>query len=205
MTNADYDQGYRCCPRFWGETPAQAVMLAIEAYAAVETKCALDLGCGDGKNAAALAQAGFRVVAIDASEIAVHNAMHSFPNAPVSWLVSDLTEIQGPSEAYDVVVATGSLHCLASTEAIEKAVVVMQRMTRKSGLNILASFNDGPQDMRGHDESFKPILLAHARYMEMYRDWTIVMSSNTVQTDRHPHNLIDHSHSITRLVARRTQ
>src|SRR6185436_5398179 len=165
MTNPGYDSGYSQCPRFWGETPAGMVVTAISLLAPVDHKRALDLGCGDGKNANALANAGFDVVAIDKSEIAIGNAMRSFATARVNWLVTDLATIEGPAEAYDLVVATGSLHCLASQEAVARAIGIMQKLTKRGGFNVVSSFNDGPQDFQGHDDGFVPVLLSHATYL----------------------------------------
>ncbi|HZR67438.1 MAG TPA: class I SAM-dependent methyltransferase [Burkholderiales bacterium] len=181
------------------------VTVAIGMLSFLEHKCALDLGCGDGKNASALATAGFRVVAIDKSRIAIENAMRSYGTAKISWLVADLSSIEGPPDAYDLVLATGSLHCLPSVDAVNRAVSVMQSLTKKGGVNVLSSFNDGPQDLRGHDVGFTPVLLSHTRYMEMYARWDILQSSNSVETDIHPHNEIEHSHSITRILAKRPQ
>jgi len=203
MSDGGYDEGYSRCPCFWGETPAGMVNAAIKMFESTGKKAALDLGCGDGKNASALARAGFRVLAIDKSEIAISNAMRNFPAMEVSWLVSDLTEIGGPAEAYDVVVATGSLHCLSSKEAIERAIAVIQRMTKKSGLNVISSFNDGRQNMDGHDPEFRPTLLPHDQYLRMYLGWDLLQASSVVQPDVHPHNNIPHTHSITRILARR--
>jgi 2-polyprenyl-3-methyl-5-hydroxy-6-metoxy-1,4-benzoquinol methylase len=179
------------------------VVAALGLLSSAEHKRALDLGCGDGKNASALATAGFHVVAIDKSEVAIENAMRSYGTAKVNWLVGDLTRIEGPTEAYDLVVATGSLHCLRSEEAVARAIEVMQKLTKRGGLNVLASFNDGPQDLQGHDDGFVPVLLPHASYLKMYSAWDIVQQDDSVQTDVHPHNRIEHRHSITRILARK--
>jgi len=164
---------------------------------------ALDLGCGEGKNSAALAEAGFSVLAIDKSEIAVGNALRAFPSARIAWLVADLLAITGPKDSFDLVIATGSLHCLESESQISSAVDRMKSLTKIGGLNVLYSFNDGPQDMKGHADDFSPTLLPHTRYLQLYRGWDLLRSSDITQPDRHPHNEVDHHHTITRLLARR--
>lgn len=203
MTNPGYDEGYSQCPRFWGDKPAQLVESAITMLGAAPYKTALDLGCGDGKNAAALSCAGFSVVAMDRSELAIRNAMQFYSSTGVIWLVVDLRSIEGPTESFDLVVATGSLHCLATREEIVAAVNLMQRLTKRGGLNVLSSFNDGPQDMRGHDAGFQPTLISHGSYVELYKSWDLLEATNVLQADVHPHNRIQHQHSITRLLARR--
>ena len=129
--------------------------------------------------------------------------MKAFGKADVNWLVCDLTEISGPPESYNLIVATGSLHCLKSISDIEKTIFRIQEMTKLSGFNVLSSFNDGPQDMNGHSEGFIPTLISHSRDMDLYHGWEIIRESSEVQRDSHPNNGVEHSHSISRILARR--
>ena len=57
-----YDDGYRACPCFWGSRPARLVRRAAEMLGGGK---ALDVGCGDGKNAIHLSESGFDVSAFD--------------------------------------------------------------------------------------------------------------------------------------------
>jgi len=206
MADGGYDEGYRECPCFWGTSPAEMVLEAtVLARKDGEQVRALDLGCGEGKNAAALEDAGFQVLAVDRSSIAISNAISAFSDRRVQWLVADLQAVRGPSDWFDVVVATGSLHCLTSEEEIATAVRTMQSMTRLGGLNVLYAFDDGAHDMSGHAPSFTPTLLPHSTYIGYYDRWEIVRASSAVQADKHPHNLVPHHHSITRLLARRVR
>lgn len=203
MADCGYDEGYIVCPCFWGDKPAGMVLEALALLGKGEDRRALDLGCGEGKNAAAIARAGFQVLAIDKSHAAISNAMKAFSKDCVNWLVSDLRGISGPRDNFDLIIATGSLHCLSSEEEISQAVAAMQRMTKISGINVLYSFNDGPQDMGGHDKAFHPTLLSHEKYLKFYDTWEIIHSTNITQRDEHPHNGVEHFHSITRILARR--
>ncbi len=203
MPDGGYDDGYTASSCFWGKTAAELVAKAIGFYGDGRGRRALDIGCGEGKNAAAMAAAGFQVVAMDKSALAIANAMRAFETADVNWLVCDLSAISGPPKSFDLIVATGSLHCLASVQEIEEAIRVMRSMTKVSGLNVLYAFNDGPQDLSGHASGFHPTLLSHAQYLKCYEGWEIIQERNDIQRDVHPHNCIEHSHSITRILARR--
>lgn len=203
MSDGGYDEGYSVCPKFWGDSPARLVQLALAELAQASTKRALDLGCGDGKNALAMARAGFRTLALDISGAAIANAMARTIDQLITWLVCDIRHIKGPDETFELVIATGSLHCLGNRAQVQDVINVMKRMTRPGGLNVISSFNDGPQDMSGHSSQFRPILLPHSFYTGCYSDWKIVDQSDSVLMDVHPHNNIQHQHSITRLLARR--
>jgi 2-polyprenyl-3-methyl-5-hydroxy-6-metoxy-1,4-benzoquinol methylase len=203
MSDGGYDEGYSRCPNFWGEDPAAMVKRVVEEAKTRGYSNGIDLGCGDGKNSAAMARVGLSVLAVDRSEIAIANAMARFPDLKVTWLVCNLLSIEGPTEGFDVVLATGSLHCLTSEEEIVRALHLIKRLTRPGGLNAISAFDDGPQDMSGHVATFKPTFARHARYVQAYDGWEIVESSSQVQTDVHPHNNKEHSHSITRVLARK--
>ena len=78
-----------------------------------------------------------------------------------------------------------------------------QAVTTQYGYHVLSAFNSGLQDLSGHAQSFSPTLLTHEEYVDMYKGWNIISSSNLVQEDIHPHNRIPHSHSITRILAQK--
>src|SRR5690242_3361911 len=85
-----YDEGYRACPCFWGTTPGSLVLELAETVPLAGSSV-LDLGCGEGKNAAWLAERGCSVRAVDVSQLAIANARQAFRGADVDWVVDDVT------------------------------------------------------------------------------------------------------------------
>ena len=67
---------------------------------------ALDLGCGEGADAIWLANRGWRVTAVDLSNVALERGRAADAARAVSWLQADMLVWQPPSDAYDLV----SLH-----------------------------------------------------------------------------------------------
>jgi 2-polyprenyl-3-methyl-5-hydroxy-6-metoxy-1,4-benzoquinol methylase len=202
MKDGGYEDGYRHCDRFWGTHPAEYVVLAMERFANIHDRRALDLGCGEGKNALAMSSAGFEVTAIDVSRTALAHA-RSAPGAErVNWKNKDLRTLR-TGTLFDLVIATGSLHCLDSPAQVEDALANMRASTKAGGLAVVYSFNDGPHDFNGHQTSFEPVLLSHAFYLNAFQGWRILRESNQVQQDVHPNNNIQHSHSISRILVQK--
>ena len=70
-----YDRLYASRELLWSDEPGRMVKLAIER---MDPARALDLGCGDGRNALSLEKAGWTVDGFDISEIAIRRARQRF-------------------------------------------------------------------------------------------------------------------------------
>lgn len=195
-----YEEGYQACPRFWPSRVASGLE-ALARIADVRGLKVLDLGCGEGTNAAWLASLGCQVTAVEISPTALQHAQQLWPDAEVAWINADSTQLAIGLEEFDLIVAYGLLHCLTSDE-IPSLVTRMQTATRPGGWNVLAVFNDRSQDLSGHP-GFYPTLLPHEYYHSLYERWELVTATDLDLHETHPHNNIPHSHSLTRLIARR--
>jgi tellurite methyltransferase len=199
-----YDEGYSRCRCFWGKSAGSLVQRFILDTPTVRGSRALDLGCGEGKNAYALARAGASVVAVDCSKFAIANGQREFADAEIDWVLSDAETYLLNCEPFDVIVMYGLLHCLPSVGAITSTVDLALRKTRTHGHHIVATFNNGPHDLSAHP-SLVPTLAPHYFYLRQYNGQEIMSASDTVIYESHPHNGIPHFHSLTRLIVRRTQ
>jgi SAM-dependent methyltransferase len=203
MTTGGYDDGYRSCPCFWGTQPSSLVRRVTEWIPSLHGLRVLDVGCGEGKNAAFLAAHGARVDAFDVSPVAIAHARKVLAEVSnVRLEVADIQEAPLEFGAYDLVVAYGLLHCLPNETAVRFALGRLADATKPGGLHIVCVFNDRSQDLSAHP-GFAPVLLPHHWYRERYASWRILEATDQDLTERHPHNLIEHTHSMTRLVARR--
>jgi SAM-dependent methyltransferase len=99
MDAGEWDQRYAEKELLWSATPNQFV--AAE-FAGVTPGRALDLGCGEGRNAVWLAGLGWEVTAVDFSSVAVDRGRAA--SASVEWVVADLTTWEMPEDIYDAVV-----------------------------------------------------------------------------------------------------
>lgn len=91
----------------------------------------LDIGCGDGRDAAYFATLGHHVTAIDFSEEAIERVQKL--NSTIDARVMNTTNIDFPDTSFDAVYAHLSLHYFddATTEAIFQNI---RRMLKPNGL-----------------------------------------------------------------------
>jgi 2-polyprenyl-3-methyl-5-hydroxy-6-metoxy-1,4-benzoquinol methylase len=163
----------------------------------------LDLGCGEGKNAYALAHAGAVVTAVDCSELAIANGRMAFADGKIQWVVSEGATFLLDCEPFDVVVMYGLLHCLPSRKAISTMIASALRKTLRGGYHVVATFNEGPHDLSAHP-GLRPTLAPHEFYLHQYTGHELVTQSTEIIHEVHPHNSIPHYHSLTRLTVRIT-
>lgn len=163
----------------------------------------IDLGCGEGKNAAFLSELGASVDAVDVSDAALKNAELLWPNhSRINWIRGDVTDLTLPVLKYDVAVAYGVAHCLENEREIEQFVGNLHRLVRNGGLILFCSFNERRQEIDLAHANFSPTLLSHERYLELFRFLEIVYASDQDLHESHPHNNIEHIHSLTRIAGR---
>ncbi len=199
-----YDAGYIACECFWGREPGSIVTALAGLLSAPTNLRVLDLGCGDGKNAAFLARYGCVVDAYDISEIAIQRARAAWGECNrINWKCADASQMSWPDGSYDIVVAYGLFHCLASSASILEVIHQIQNATKAGGYHAIACFNDRKQELSSAHPGFHPCLLRHAKYLDCYRDWRTIIVSDKDLVETHPNNNVLHSHSLTRLLARK--
>jgi len=196
-----YDEGYKACPCFWGREPGSLVRSLIRRVGSIAGWRVLDVGCGEGKNADYLWRLGAEVVAVEGSALALENARIAFPKSGVQWRQADARTEKYSHCEYDLVLAYGLLHCLADESEIKQVVSALRLATKPGGRHIVCAFNDRCQDLSAHPD-FRPCLLPHTTYTSLYSDWELEEISDTDLREQHPHNRIEHVHSMTRLIAR---
>lgn len=162
----------------------------------------MDVGCGEGKNAAYLAKQGANVTAVDCSEVAIQNGMRAWPDLKIDWKCLDVKDLVLGDQYFDIIISYGLLHCLESIEEMRSQISLYREATKNQGYNIVCCFNDRFQELHAHP-GFQPLLLNHNDYLEMYEGWLIISASDKDLVEKHPHNAIWHTHSLTRLIAQR--
>lgn len=201
FSEGGYDDGYRMCPCFWGKKPGSLVALLEKHLGKWQDLHILDIGCGEGKNAIYLARLGAKVDAIDISAFAIANAKRAWTDKDnVNWIVYDIRQMKIEQGRYDVVILYGILHCLKDALEITEIVTKTKDATKTGGFHIVCSFNERTQDLTAHPD-FSPILVRDSFYLSLYSDWSILYHTDEDLIESHPHNDIEHVHSMTRIIA----
>ena len=102
MDQAGWNERYAQREFVWSLTPNQTV---VAETAHLQPGRALDLACGEGRNAVWLAEQGWRVTAVDFAETGLDKArrLAAARGATVEWILADVTEYQPSSAAFELV------------------------------------------------------------------------------------------------------
>ena len=104
MTSADWDRRYSGSELVWTARPNR--FLVAEA-ADLPPGRALDLACGEGRNAVWLAERGWRVTGVDFSGVALDKArrLAAAQGVEADWVQADVVEHRAGEGDYDLVIA----------------------------------------------------------------------------------------------------
>ena len=103
MNREDWDRKYAGRELLWTEAPSRFLVAEV---ADMTPGTALDLACGEGRNAVWLAEHGWDVTGVDFSEVAIRKARRLAAQRGVAldFVVSDLLSRQAERARYDLVV-----------------------------------------------------------------------------------------------------
>lgn len=196
-----YEECYDKCSCFWGREPGSLVRRLAGLLPSMEGMKVLDAGCGEGKNAAFFAQQGAHVLAVDVCEQAIANARREWGDKlPMELRCAELRDIVLEEAVFDIVIAYGLMHCLEDEATVSATIERLQRATKQHGWNIICTFNSRYQELDAHP-GFRPTLLPHQFFVSRYDRWRVVEATDLDLRETHPHNGIEHVHSMTRILA----
>ncbi|MDA8359924.1 MAG: class I SAM-dependent methyltransferase [Actinomycetota bacterium] len=103
MDASGWDERYRASDLVWSAEPN---VFVAEVTSSLEPGKALDLACGEGRNARWLASRGWKVTAVDFSSVAIEKARRLSEGHPgeVDWRCADIVTWSPPELAFDLAV-----------------------------------------------------------------------------------------------------
>ena len=106
MDREAWDERYRADELVWGAEPNRFVAQVLGPRAPAGR--ALDLACGEGRNAIWLAKRGWSVTGVDYSEVAIERArqLAAADGVEVEWVCADVTSVELAPRAFDLVLVS---------------------------------------------------------------------------------------------------
>jgi len=101
MDNESWDSRYRGSELVWGASPNRFLVAQVRD---LKPGTALDVACGEGRNAIWLAEQGWQVVGVDFSSVGLDKARRvaAARGVTVKWVEDDLSTWE-PPDSYDLV------------------------------------------------------------------------------------------------------
>ena len=150
MDQDDWDDRYSTAEYVWKADPN---IFLPERAASLRVGRALDLACGEGRNAVWLAEQGWQVTGVDFSEVGLDKGrrLAAERRVEVEWVCADVTTWQPPAEGYDFVVV---FYLQLPADQRRRAISVAARALAPRGTLLvvahdstnLAHGTGGPQD-----------------------------------------------------------
>lgn len=102
MKREDWNRRYAGVDSLWSAKPNRFLVAEVEA---LEPGRALDLACGEGRNAVWLAEHGWRVTGVDFSDVALAKAaeLAASRGVEVEWVVADVLDYEPDPRGFDLV------------------------------------------------------------------------------------------------------
>ena len=102
MDRDHWNQRYAAEDFVWSVAPNRFLVTEV---AGLNPGKALDIAAGEGRNAIWLAEQGWRVTAVDFSEVGLEKGKRrcATQNLNIDWVLTDVTQYRAPAAAYDLV------------------------------------------------------------------------------------------------------
>ena len=152
-TPAEFDRAYRAPVTFWGDVRVPDEVKALVRDGA--PRSALELGCGVGRFSRYAAQQGLRVTGVDFSPVAIDKARENAAQDPLppSFVISDVTRLDGISGPFDVAFDVGCFHCLAP-DGQRRYAAELARVLKPGATHLMWALDGSPSDL-----DFSPALV----------------------------------------------
>mgnify|MGYP005766875105 FL=1 len=146
-----YDDRYRQIHEqslhWFSEAPSPIVLEIMNKYQVSKASAILEIGCGEGRDAAYLLQNGYPVLATDVSTEAVKYCRKQFPEYADSFQVLDcLTERL--SGTYDFIYAVSVLHMLVEEKDRARFYRFLYEQLKSTGIALICTMGNGTEEWR---------------------------------------------------------
>ena len=124
------------------DTPSPIVLQILNKYLLSDDSSVLELGCGEGRDAVPLLQAGYRLTATDISQEAIRYCREKWPEHEEHFQVLDC--IHGQSDQkYDFIYAVAVIHMLVDEDDRAGFYSFIRDHLKENGVALVCTMGDG--------------------------------------------------------------
>ncbi|MDQ7797418.1 MAG: methyltransferase domain-containing protein [Candidatus Edwardsbacteria bacterium] len=197
-----YDDIYKQEEYYWGFKPAPTCFKVLQALPPVKKLKLLDIGCGEGRNAAFFARNGYDVTAFDLADAGVEKTKKLADKIGVKVKVfkANINEYR-LTDKFDIIFSVGTLQYIPK-EFREEIITNYKDHTKENGIHMLSVFVKKPfiePAPEGEKNSHKWI---SGELLTYYHDWMIEYSTEEIFDCMS--SGIPHKHATNRVLARKT-
>ncbi|MCW4021287.1 MAG: class I SAM-dependent methyltransferase [Candidatus Bathyarchaeota archaeon] len=207
-----WEERYRSEGKVWGDAPSVSVDAAINYFVQNCVHKVLVPGSGYGRNAEALAKAGFEVSGVEVSEIAYCAAVSSNEEKGlgIDYKLGDILEMPCGVERFEGVYCFNLLHLFRQEERL-KFIDYLCRVLKPGGIIVLTAFSEKEESF-GIGEEIEPDTFESKKgrpvhyftekdLNEHFRDFDIL--ENTIIEEPENHGDGPHIHLLRLIVAKK--
>ena len=202
--NGPYDIMYRELGVVWREAPGRMVY-EVTGYS--DPGLALDLGCGDFRNALFLQDNGWAVDCVDISPSAIEaghqRAARRGVNLMGQTLIADAASVSLSGRSYDMIVSYGLYHCLDESQ-LQRVHELTSEVLKSGGLLVFSTLIDGIPIPSNHPTGALH-LRSEADVLSMFVGWEIVTHRSGVIEEDHLPLIGLHQHSVLWMILKKPE
>ena len=146
-----YDERYKAVHsrgvRWFGSASTPIVGEILQRYGISQDDRLLEIGCGEGRDAHAVLEAGYSLLATDVSEAAITYCQTSFPTYADRFAVLDcLTEAL--DDRFDFIYAVAVIHMLVPDKDRDGFYDFVREHLKPHGVALICSMGDGETELQ---------------------------------------------------------
>ena len=144
-----YDDRYRQVHRenlqWFADAPSAIVGEVVDRFSVSQSAKILEIGCGEGRDAIGLLEAGFDVLATDVSPAAIEYAGKRFPAYGARFRILDCLK-ERLNEKFDFLYAVAVVHMLVPQSDRDGFYCFIREHLKEDGLALIGTMGDGEME-----------------------------------------------------------
>lgn len=130
-----------------GDVPSPIVLEMLHKYGIPSSREILEIGCGEGRDAATVLRSGFNLTATDISEEAIRYCKEKYPDFASRFQILDCLEGKVDTQ-YDFIYAVAVVHMLVLDKDRDGFYAFIRDHLKPGGLALICSMGNGEFEMQ---------------------------------------------------------